>query len=63
MSHLEIVTEADEYQEVFEQTLFTRPAVYMQGGEKAVGIAKGIVNELGDCIAVVGISSRRLRSA
>ena len=56
MSHLEIVTEADEYQEVFEQTLFTRPAVYMQGGEKAVGIAKGIVNELGDCIAVVGMN-------
>ena len=56
MSHLEIVTEADEYQEVFEQTLFTRPAVYIQGQEKAVGIAKGIVNELGDCIAVVGIN-------
>ena len=56
MSHLEIVTEADEYQEVFEQTLFTRPAVYIQGGEKAVGIAKGIVNELGDCIAVVGMN-------
>ena len=56
MSHLEIVTEADEYQEVFEQTLFTRPAVYVQGGEKAVGIAKGIVNELGDCIAVVGMN-------
>ena len=56
MSHLEIVTEADEYQEVFEQTLFTRPAVYEHGGEKAVGLAKGIVNELGDCIAVVGIN-------
>ena len=56
MENLRIVTEADEYQEVFEQTLFTRPAVYMQGGEKAVGIAKGIVNELGDCIAVVGMN-------
>lgn len=56
MEDLRIVTEADEYQEVFEQTLFTRPAVYEQGGEKAVGIAKGIVNELGDCIAVVGMN-------
>jgi hypothetical protein len=52
MDNLRIVTEADEYQEVFEKDLFTDKSdihVY-----KRVGIAKGIVNEIGDCIAVVG---------
>tara|TARA_R110000824_G_scaffold28442_2_gene95585 strand:- start:1218 stop:2051 length:834 start_codon:yes stop_codon:yes gene_type:complete len=53
MENLRIVTEADEYQEVFEKDLFTDKSdehLY-----KRVGIAKGIVNELGDCIAVVGM--------
>jgi len=54
MENLRIVTEADEYQEVFEKDLFTD-----KGDEhlyKRVGLAKGIVNELGDCIAVVGMN-------
>ena len=65
MSHLEIVTDiANEYQRVTEQSLFTRPAVYLDDGDnKRVGTHKAIVNELGDPIAVVGINYNLVQNA
>ena len=65
MSNLEIVTDiANEYQRVTEQSLFTRPAVYLdEGDNKRVGTHKAIVNELGDPIAVVGINYNLVQNA
>ena len=65
MSNLEIVTDiANEYQRVTEQSLFTRPAVYLDDGDnKRVGTHKAIVNELGDPIAVVGINYNLVQNA
>ena len=51
MENLRIVTEADEYSRVYEQSIFTRPAVYLDdSSNKVVETHKAIVDEDGKTI-------------
>ncbi len=55
MENLSIVTDTNEYQTVYEQSLYTRPAVYLDDEmPKRLETHKAIVNKDGDPIAVVG---------
>lgn len=55
MENLTIVTDTNEYQTVYEQSLYTRPAVYLNDEmPKRLETHKAIVNKDGDPIAVVG---------
>lgn len=55
MENLTIVTDTNEYQTVYEQSLYTRPAVYLDDEmPKRLETHKAIVNKDGDPIAVVG---------
>ena len=64
MENLRIVTEADEYSRVYEQSIFTRPAVYLDdSSNKVVETHKAIVDEDGNPIAVVGKNYNLVQNA
>ena len=64
MENLRLVTEADEYTRVYEQSIFTRPAVYIEGfNDKQVETHKAIVDGDGNPIAVVGKNYNLVQNA